>query len=196
MKVTSSYRTLLALGAMIRMSFMPAMLVATLVFGVFWYNRAPEIPPGVTVTAKQAPEVKREETIPLTISVPLRVYKPVVKTKLKLPDAAIKDPNAHVATSSKVAANERPHTITTTVDSVTGEFTTYDRTDPLPWVTLNTKSEVGIFYGIKSGDPVLRLQGRQELLQVKAVHLGAVASADMGGGKTETFIGVGAWARW
>ena len=98
--------------------------------------------------------------------------------------------------SSKVKADDHPHTITTTLDQTTGEFTSYDRTDPLPWVAVDTRTEIGMYYGLKNGEQAVRLEGRQALLQVKALHVGAVASVDVMRGEVDSFVGVGVWARW
>lgn len=150
-------------------------------------------PVGVTLDAKPAPELKKESTVPVIVAAPIQVYRPAVKKKLTLPAHVQADTNTHVVASSKTANDERQHTITTTLDTTTGQFATHDRTDPLPWVSVNTKSEVGVFYGIKDGDQVLRLQARQELLQVKAVHVGVTSTIDSDG---SYFVGAGAWARW
>ncbi len=83
--------------------------------------------------------------------------------------------------------------MTTVLDASTGKFETYDRAEPLPWLAVSTKSQVGMYYGLKRGEHVIRLEGQQELLQIKAVRVGAVATLDSDG---ETFVGVGAWARW
>ena len=82
------------------------------------------------------------------------------------------------------------------IDANTGETTTLDRVEPLPWLAVSTKTEIGAFYGVKNGAPAFRIQAQQELLRVKALHLGAVASADVARGDIDTFVGAGVWARW
>jgi hypothetical protein len=158
----------------------------------FHFKPAPAAP-GIHLPATPAPELKREETIPVLVFEPVQVYKPAVKQKLKLPPAVQADANQHVVASTRTPNDERPHTVTTVLDTSTGKFETYDRAEPLPWLAVSTKSQVGLFYGLKRGDPVIRLQGQQELLQIKAVRIGATATLD---GDGETFVGVGAWARW
>lgn len=157
------------------------------------FFRPSDAPPGIHMEANPAPELKREETIPVQVAEPIQVYKPAVKKKLRLPKAVVEDVKQHVVASSKTSNDERQHTITTTLDTSTGEFTSYDRVDPLPWVAVNTKTELGLFYGLKGGDQIIRLQGQQTLLQVKAIRVGATATLDSDG---EAFAGVGAWARW
>ena len=161
-----------------------------------WYNKPPVIPAGVTVEATPAQEIRRELPT-VTIKPPMvNVYSPGIKGKLKLPTAITNDDNQHVLASSKTANDERPHTVSTVINSATGEVQTFDRTDPLPWLAVNTKSELGIYYGLKHGEQALRIEGRQELLQIKAVHMGAIASADMTRNGTEGFVGIGLWSRW
>lgn len=177
-------RTLIALG-----------LIALFV-GLYFHFKPEPAPTNEHLPAKPAPQVSRETTVPVAAKAPLKVYRPEVKRKLKLPDAVQANPKQHVVASSRTAPDERPHTITTVLDTGTGEFTTLDRAEPLPWIAVSTKTEVGAFYGVKNGQPTWRIQAQQELLRVKALHLGAIASADMAGGNVDTFVGVGMWARW
>lgn len=158
----------------------------------FHFKPAP-MPPGIHLPATQAPELKREETIPVQVAEPIQVYKPAVKKKLKLPPVVQANPEQHVVASTRTPNDERQHTVTTTLDTSTGEFTSYDRAEPLPWLAVATKTQVGLFYGLRGREQIIRLQAQQELLQVKAVRIGATATLDSDG---ETFVGVGAWARW
>ena len=168
-------------------------LAAGLGISLYFHFRPVPMPPGIHMPASPAPELKREETVPVLVAEPVQVYRPAVKKKLKLSKAIVDDAAQHVVASSKTANDERQHTITTTLDTTTGQFTSYDRVEPLPWGAVNTKTEIGLFYGLRGGEPIARLQGQQTLLQIKAVRLGATATLDSDG---ETFIGIGAWARW
>jgi len=172
-----------------------ALACSGLVLAYFHFKPEPA-PTGIHMTAKVAPEIAREETVPIIIDFPVQVYAPKVKQKLKLPESVQSNADKHVVASTKTPNDERSHTVTTLLDTSTGKFETYDRADPLPWVAVSTKSEVGMFYGYKDGEPTVRIHGQQELLQIKAVRLGAMASVDMTNGHTDTFVGVGAWARW
>lgn len=178
-----------------RMLIVLGVLIA-IVAGLYFYFKPEPAPTNVHMPAKPAPQVAHETTVPVVAKAPLKVYRQEVKRKLKLPDPVQANPEQHVVASSRTAPDERPHTITTVLDTSTGEFTTLDRAEPLPWIAVSTKTEVGAFYGIKNGQPAFRVQAQQELLRVKALHLGAVASADMVGGEVDTFVGVGVWARW
>lgn len=145
---------------------------------------------GTTVEAQQASELKYMATEDLPIG-NIKVFDLKAKEKLKLPASVVSNPKKKVVASSKVKASERPRTISTVVDTDTGEFTTYSRTDPLPWLAVNTRTHVGAYYGWKDGTDIVRIQARQEFLQVKQVHLEAIASVDIGGLKTDSFIGIG-----
>lgn len=169
-----------------------AVLLGLGIYAAAWYFKPAAIPPGVTLDAKAAPAVSREKTAPVAVG-KVQAYAPAAKKKLKLPATVQLDSAKHVVASSLTVNDERRHTVTTVLDTGTGEFSSYDRAEPLPWVSVNTKSQVGVFYGIKGGAPVLRLQAQQEFLQIKAVRLGAVGTLD---GDAAYFVGVGAWARW
>lgn len=169
-----------------------ALFIALTGVTLYFLFKPDPAPPGVHLPATPAPELKREETVPVVIDF-VKVYKPAVKKKLKLPDHVQADPKQHVVASTKTANDERQHTVTTTLDTSTGEFTSYDRVEPQPWLAVSTKSQVGLFYGLRGREEIIRLQAQQELLQIKAVRVGATASLDSDG---TTFVGIGAWARW
>lgn len=169
-----------------------AVLIGLGIYAAAWYFRPAAIPPGVTVEAKAAPAVARAQTVPLAVG-QVRAYQPAAKQTLNLPAAVQQDPAKRVVASSLTAGDERRHTVTTVLDTATGEFSSYDRAEPLPWLSVNTQSQVGVFYGIKDGAPVLRLQGQQEFLQVKALHVGVIGTFDS---DASYFVGAGAWARW
>lgn len=171
-------------------------LSAVLAYGMAWYYKPQPVPPGVTVEAKPAPEVKNEPKVDVPITKPVKAYKPAVKTKLKLPESIASDPSQHVITSIKTPNDERQHTITTVINDKTGESNTFDRVEPLPWMAIDTKTELGVYAGLKHGEQAIRIEAKQALLQVKALHLGAVASADLTRAGADGFIGVGGWARW
>lgn len=162
-------------------------------YGVFawiiWPAPAPVLP---MVPAVPAPVLKTVEKI--TIAPPaVQVYAPKAKKKLKLPAAMQADPAQHVIAASQVRADERPHTVITLLDERTGEATTYDRADPLPWMAPETRGELGISYGLRDGAPMGRLSLRQNVLQIKAVRLGAQANIDQDG---QWFVGLGVFYRW
>lgn len=142
--------------------------------------------------AAPAPAVADLKTVALSPRL-VRALPAKAKARLKLPPAAQATPSLYALTASQVTADERPHTIITTLDVDTGEVTSYDRPEPLPWFAPETRGEIGIAHGLRNGQPMGRLSLRQDLLQVKRIHLGGQASVDQDG---EWFAGVGIWYRW
>jgi hypothetical protein len=154
--------------------------------------------PDVAVLATVAPQVHRE--IKEDVAVPaakVRAYRPAVKHKLKLPQAVQDDAAQSVVSASQVAADEHPQTVTAVLDTATGVTTQYVKEEPLPWVGVQQHSEAGMYAGVQNGQPAVKAYVRQELLQVKALHLGAIAEATQVQGRgLDTFAGFGVWARW
>ena len=160
------------------------------ILGVTLYFAWPGEDVTSTTEATPAPELRKIPQVSIPVDT-IKVFNFTAKTKLKLPASVVNSKSQHVVASSKVKPSEQPHTITTVIDTNTGDFTTYERADPIPWVSKNTTTHVGAYYGLKGGDQVVRVQLTQELLQLKRLHLEAVASTDFGSGKTDTFIGIG-----
>jgi len=173
---------LLSLGA-------AALVVCGACAWIFWPAKPVPAPVGV---ATAAPELRQVEMTTLTPPA-VKVFRPAAKTRLSLPAAVQADPGQHVLAASQVRADERPHTLITLLDERTGEATTYDRADPLPWFAPETRGEMGISYGLRDGRPMGRLSLRQNLIQIKAARLGAAANLDQDG---QWFAGLGLWYRW
>lgn len=148
---------------------------------------ASSIAPATPAPALKA--VEKVEIAPPTV----QVYAPRAKAKLKLPASVQADAAVHVLAASQVRADERPHTLITTLDTSTGAVETVDRADPLPWLAPETRGEMGVSYGLRDGAPMGRLSLRQNLVQIKSVRLGAVATLDQDG---RWYAGVGAFYRW
>ncbi len=119
-----------------------------------------------------------------------------LKRKLTLPQAVVDNDKESVLTSSKIPSGERAHTVTTVINTDTGASETYVRTDPLPWVAYESRGEVGMYYGYKGAQQAIRLQARQDFIQVKALHIGVIGSVDVSAGKPDFFAGVGVSYRW
>ena len=142
-----------------------------------WYTQKPQAPVGVSMPAIVAPEVKGLPAVGIEVKAPLKVYAGSVKTKkkLKLPDVIVQDESKSVIASSKVEADDHDHTITTVINTATGESETLDRRDPLPLIAFTTRGDVMIAGGLNtSGDQVGMVQARQGLLRIKDVTLGLV----------------------
>lgn len=152
-------------------------------------------PVGQHVEAAPAPQVAKVPTVAVPTA-PVKVYAPAAKARLKLPEEVKRDPGRHVVAATRTPADERPHTVTTVLDADTGEVTTYARAEPLPWIAAQPKTELGAFVGYRFAEPALRIEARQELLQVKALHLGAIASAEATASDVDGFVGLGVWGRW
>lgn len=122
------------------------------------------------------------------------VAKPAAKGKLNLPPAIAEDPSKHVTSSSTVTAGERPQAIITLLDQTTGQTTAVVQQLEYPWLATEQRGQMWIGYGLADGGRRAgRLMLREDLLQVKALHLGGQASVDTDG---QWFAGVGVAWRW
>lgn len=185
---------------LIKHPFFIGLVIFVAIFLLYQNRPAPTAGPNETaVVAQVAPQLKLAPTIEVVTKKPIKGYAAPIKSKLRLPDEVIADQNQTVIAASRVRATDRPQTVTTVLDSETGETKTYVKQEPLPWLAFNTRGDLGIYGGIKNGQPTARLQVRQELLQVKAVHIGGIASFDQplsGPVRADYFVGVGIWGSW
>lgn len=170
--------------------------VMALAVALYFFFAPEPAPTGVQRVAEPAVEVAGEKRLPLPAAAPLQVYEPPVKKKLNLPQSVQLDAGKHVVATAKTPADDRPHTVTTVLDVGAGEFTTYDRADPLPWIAVKTTTHVAAYYGLKRGEPTVRVQGQQEILRFKALRVEAIAAVDIGAGAPDAFVGIGARASW
>lgn len=159
-------------------------------------------PVNASAPAVPAGEVKREPKVTVPVKA-VQAYRDQreVKVKLDLPAPVIAAPQEQVISTAKVPDSNRPHTVTTTLNTDTGESTSYVRADPYPWFKPESQGEASLSVGYKyssrylvgSVQPVARLQLRQDFLQVKAIHFGVVASVDS---DRDAYIGVGIRIPW
>ena len=176
-----------------------ALLVLAALSVYYFLPRTAPAVVGETRIAAPAREVVLEPKAAVQVAAGVKAYRPAVKTKLRLPEAVVANAAEHVISTAKVPNDDRPHTVTTTLNVDTGESTSYVRTDPLPWMAKNFSGEFGMYAGYKNGGPAVRLQARQSVLDIKAVRFGVVGSVDQsfqGAATPEFFVGVGAWYRW
>lgn len=158
--------------------------------------------PVQTIEATPAPVLINTPLIDMALASPVKVYSGGAKTKqkLKLPASVVKDDSKQVISGTRIEENDdHPKTVTTVIDADTGESTTFVTTEPLPWLAVDTRGGIGLYTGFKNGQQVARLQVRQDVLQIKQLHVGAIASVDQplsGAGQQDYFIGVGAEYRW
>lgn len=195
----SGWRAHFAVRDGLKTALIAALLLAVVVLMI---QQQPEpVPPvNLSVPAKPAPEVKHEPKVskPLKTKT-VKAYRQEVKKELKLPEVVQDDPALDVIASHQVKPDDHPQTVTTLLNTETGESETYVKRDPLPWFARDDRGEVGIALVLHNGEPVVRADGRQGLFQVKAVHVGAIGSVarDLnGGGDTEWEIGLRAWYGW
>lgn len=177
-------------------------IAAVMAVGVAWSlwlsMSGPSINQAVAVPATPAPEIKRETPVIVPIK-SIQAYAPKSKAKLKLPELVVENPDYHLVAASRVKSSDHPTTVSTVVNSETGKVETYVKEEPLPWLAFDPHGEAGIYVGVKNGQQAARLEVRQGIVQIKAVHLGAIASIDQplsGPIKADYFAGVGAWYRW
>ena len=126
--------------------------------------------------------------------IPVIVYKDLAKDKLGLPTAVVAAPEQRILGATQVKPNERPTTVSAVLNTTTGEASFYQRLDPLPWMTFNRRHEVGVSYlpFTKGGiDQLIELDGRIEVIQIKALRAGLTGAIDTDGGYK---VGVRAWA--
>jgi hypothetical protein len=156
-------------------------------------------PVNVPQLATPAPEVAKQTPVDTPIKTPngsIKAYPAAVKNGIKLPQAVKDDDALQVVTSSRIEADDHPRTITSLIDVETGKFQTYETREPLPWFAWNHKTEIGMFAGVANGTPAVRLEARQSLFKIKAVHFGGIATVDQpisGPIDTNYFVGVGGW---
>lgn len=149
---------------------------------------------GKSIETKAAPAVKNVKKKDLVMKNPLKVYDDKAKPALNLPDEVKADPKKHVASSTQIQADPHPQSVTTIVDEKTGEFTTFTKLDPYPWLAFEPRGSIGMAYGAKyqsfdHGTHVVgRLRAEYELVRVKALKIGIEGTLDT---DRDAFIGIG-----
>lgn len=178
-------------------------LCAAVVAAAWYFTGSIEpVEPGTTaaVVATPAPQLDAAPIEWVTVTPAVKTRGAGVKRSLKLPDAVQVNAEQHVLDAARIAPSDRAQTVTTVLDATTGETQTYVVAEPLPWLAFRQRGDAGAYLGVKAGQPTLRLQARHEIAQVKALHLGALASVDVpiNGNRADpdVFVGVGAWVSW
>lgn len=179
-------------------------IVLVMLFIFAWmmhaWTPAPEV--GKTVKATPSVEVEGRKKIEVAIKSPVKVFSggSQLKKLVDLPPEVVQNDHQQVIASSKIEAeDDHPHTITTVIDTETGESQTYVRTDPLPLIDWDDHGRIGLYYGYKNGTAATRLQAQQGLFRIKSVHVNMLASIDQSLNTPVTqayFVGIGAEYRW
>lgn len=171
--------------------------------GFFYFDKPPQIvtrtqtvPVQVQVPAPPAAEVVKvqKEYVPVA-NCQVEAYKPAAKAALRMPKEIADDPHESVLTSSHIAAGEHPQTVTAVLNAETGKSEAFVMAEPLPWLAFDHKQTLGAYYGAREGaGSTLRLEYRADIAEVKAIHLNALAAADLSPrqNKPDYFVGIGA----
>lgn len=154
-----------------------------------WHSVKPSLP---AVLAPPATKIAglATETQPCTTVVALT---PAAKKKLGLPPALQQDPQASVLTAADVPRTDHPLIATAVLRRDTGVGEIYFTPQARPWLATDRRWLVGGFYTYRddAAQPVGELLVMVDLLQIKALHLGAMGHLDTTGRRA---LGVGVWA--
>lgn len=169
-----------------------------------WWVRSntDQAQPGTTVAiaATPAPQLDATPIEWIPVAQPIKARAPAAKRALKLPVAVQVDEAQHVLDAARVAPSEQAQTVTSVLDTATGETHTYVVAEPMPWLAVRQRGDAGAYIGLKQGAPTLRLLARHEVVQIKGGHVGALASVDVpiNGSQADpdVFVGVGVSITW
>jgi hypothetical protein len=176
-------------------------LAAACAFGIYSVAlrfMPPEPEVAVATLAPTASAVKKVKKVTAPVK-SVEVYAPEAKANLKLPPAVIADADKQVTSATTVRPSERSITVTSVLDTATGETVAYQKAEPLPWFAVEARGEARFDYGYKvqpgplEARPVGRLSVTHNFVQVKGFHVGVNGSVDTDGG---AFGGVGIGYRW
>jgi len=98
-----------------------------------------QLAPTSPKVAKVAKETKDCKTV--------EVFADISKKKLDLPEHVQMDEQASVLAAAPVPPSDYPRTATAVLHRDTGVGEIYLRTDPLPWLAIESRWRFGIFYG-------------------------------------------------
>lgn len=151
--------------------------------------------PTPAVEAPVAEVLKQEETV--TVTAPVKHYAASTKAKLRLPQA-VQASSAHVVlTATDLPKSKHERTVSSVLDTTTGEVKQYIEEKPLPWVESTRSGSASVYTGFKGIEPAIRAELKQDIYSVKGVNIGAVVSVDQtASGRTDTFVGIGARYEW
>lgn len=175
------------------------LLLATLLSALYFYSTAPSkqtsSQPQLALESSQVINETKQEVALETPKKTIKVYKDSIKGSLSLPKAAISNANIKLTDSSVIKGSERDTQVNQVLDISTGETQTYVTELPTPWFSFESKGAASMDYGYKRGSTqaVGRLNVRQDLVQIKEIHLGISGSVYTDG---DYFVGVGGEYRW
>lgn len=151
-------------------------LALTLFLIMQWFKQdvtKPVAPVGIHIIAtpaKQVAAIPKHQAVVKSGTV--RVYESRAKIELKLPEAIKQDDAKQVLESTRVSSDDHDQTITTVLNTETGDTETLVRREPLPWLAWDTHGGIALGAGIKDGQPTTSLEGRQNIFAIKEAHFG------------------------
>lgn len=175
------------------------MVVGSVGYALWDVLSAPRPVGGDSVIATEAPAVRKVTTEQVVIKAPVKAFKGRTKANLKLPAAVQADPKQEVIAASQVKSALRPQTVSTVVNTETGKVETFVKTDPYPWLALETRGEIRLAHGYKwkvinpAAERVTRLQINYDVVRVKALTVGVTGTLDT---DRDAFVGVGLSYKW
>lgn len=170
-------------------------IVIALAWGLWHEVQSRPTAGGPSIEATPAPEVKHAPTKRVATA-PVRAYSGA-KAKLKLPPEVVANPDQEVVAASRVKPDPRSQTVTTVIDTKTGEATSYVKVDPYPTFAIEARGTAQLAFGYKFRDAlpkaVVRATVSYDVVRVKAMTVGVTGSVDSDG---EGFAGVSVTYRW
>lgn len=157
--------------------------------GCVWLKFKPSLPSVLATPSSDLAKVDKETLKCQTVI----VYKEKAKDKLGLPESVKSDAEQKVLAATQVKSSDRPTTVSAVLDTGSGLTSMYLRHDPYPWLGFDTKRELGIAYGFKSGGATTRVFGKVDLLTIKALRGGLIGNVDADG---DWYVGAGVSMRW
>lgn len=155
-------------------------------------EQAPE-----AVQAKPSPIVAKAPVKRVAVKAPIRTYQGETKANLRLPAEVVADPVKQVVSASTVAPDLHRQTVSAVLNTETGEVETFVKPEPYPWLAPEGRGYASLAYGYKGSGvavkPVGRLTVGYDVVRVKALTIGAVASADT---DRTAFVGLQLTYRW
>lgn len=107
-----------------------------------------------------------------------------VKVTLNLPPVVAEDDHQHVADAAVVDCGDKQVSVVAVLDDRTGETKTMATELARPWLRAENSGKLWLGYGINDrASGVIRASLIADLIQIKSAHVGALVSADSGGGR-------------
>lgn len=156
--------------------------------GLYYLSPWDTSPVGKSVPAQVSREAAGAATHPILVP-QIEILPETIKPKLSLPPAIVSDRKKQVISTARVGVDDRAHTVTTVIDTVTGQAQAFDRAEPLPWIEVSHRREFVAGIGKSwQGETALNLAASQEWLRVKAVRISTQEQAIVMPSQTLAFV--------